>query len=711
MSVAAGTITVALVGNPNCGKTLLFNQLSGARGSVGNYPRVTISKSEREIEYRGRSIRLVDLPGIYSMTSQSPEEVIGRDFIQNEQPDVVLNILDAGNLGRSLFLTTQLIEMGRPRVYALNMIDEAKRKGIGLDTVAMSSMLGGAVVETAAVNGQGLEQLLDAVVESVERHAKLSPMVIPYDRHQEAAIEKIKSLFAELHPQEFNDLQSRWLAIKLLEGDDELLLREGDHAHLIELVHRESFDLARQHGEDSEVMFANSRYGFIHGLLAEVMTTAVDPAQRLDLTRQIDNLLLHRTFGLPIFLGLLWLMFETTFTLGTYPMDWIDAAVAWVSGVVTGLLPDGLIRDLVVDGILAGVGGTLVFLPNIVILFFFMAVFSDTGYLARSAFLLDRLMHSFGLHGKAFIPLVMGFGCNVPAVMACRTIESPRARLIAILINPYMACTARLPVFVLFAGAFFSHMAGTMVFAMYMLSIVMAMLVAVFLSKVVVRGGDEPFVMELPPYRLPTLNAVLFHMWEKALGFLHKVAGIILVGSIIIWFLQAFPRDVEYSLDYDGRIAQLESQPAGDQRAAALAQVRNQRAQESMEGSFLGRIGVFVTPVFSPLGFGWQDTVAILTGIVAKEVVVASYAVLYAQGDETTERSQSLRQAMAGTMPPLVAFAFMVFALLYSPCLGTLAAIRREAGSWKWAGFSVAFSLTLAWFLAFGIITIGGLVA
>ncbi|MBL6935524.1 MAG: ferrous iron transport protein B [Alphaproteobacteria bacterium] len=704
------TITVALTGNPNCGKTTLSNTLTGSNDSVGNYPRVTVEKKERVVNHRGWTIRVVDLPGIYALTSQSPEERIGRDFIHHEQPDIVVNVLDAGNLDRSLFLTTQLIEMGCPRVYAFNMMDEARAKGININVNDLTSMLGGKVVETAGITGEGCMELLDAVVETAEAmNGESTSLTLPYDSHLEDAIGRVQQLVTELHPKTMNEIQTRWLSIKLLEGDEEIIRHEDDHERLIELLGRERQNLANTHGEDSEAMFANARYGFIHGLLMESRT--INPAPTQDLTHKIDDVMLHQYMGMPVFLGLMWLMFEATFTLGQYPMDWIDAGVAWVSGQVSGVLSPGMFRDVMVDGIIAGVGGTIVFLPNIVILFFFMALFSETGYLARSAFLLDRVMHKFGLHGKAFIPLVMGFGCNVPAVMACRTIESPRARLVAILINPFMSCTARLPVFILFAGAFFSHMAGTVVFAMYMLSIIVAMGVAVFLSKCVVRGGYEPFVMELPPYRIPTLRAVILHMWEKALKFLQKVAGIILVGSIVLWTLQAFPRDVDMSMDYDAGIAQLETQIESPERDERISLMQRARAQESLEKSYLGRIGLAVTPVFEPLGFGWKDTIAILTGLLAKEVVIASYAVIYAQDEGSTEYSKGLQASLSGTMTPLVAFAFMVFVLLYCPCLSTIAAIRHETNSWRWAGFSVVFSMCLAWILALGVVTVGGLMA
>jgi len=707
----ARTLTVALVGNPNSGKTTLSNSLTGAHDSVGNYPRVTVSSRSRLIRHKGWTFKLVDLPGIYSLTSQSPEERVGRDFIQDERPDIVLNVLDAGNLDRSLFLTTQLIEMGRPRVYALNMADEMRRKGHSIDKDAMASMLEGPVVETVSTTGEGMNALLDAIVAVAEGDLKNRPLKLRYDSHLEQSIDRVQRMVADLHPGGYEAEQSRWMAIKLLEGDDEILRREGEHDPLMDMVRRQQRDLVDTHGKDAAIMFADTRYGFIHGFLSETRQITADPARRLGLTRRLDSIFLHRILGLPILLLLMWLMFETTFAVGAYPMGWIQAGVGWFSDALGGIMPDGMVKALVIDGVIAGVGGTIIFLPNIVMLFLFLAFFSETGYLARTAFLLDRVMHMFGLHGKAFIPLVMGFGCNVPAIMATRTIESDRARLIAILVNPFIACSARLPVFVLFAGAFFAQWAGTVVFLMYLLSISVALGAAVFLGRFVLRGGNEPFVMELPPYRLPSPRAVLFHMWEKAADFLRKVAGVILVGSIVLWFMQAFPKQVEWSTDYDARIASLEVQPPTTTRDAAINVLRRQQDKEHLEKSYLGRTALAVAPLFKPLGFNWKDTVAILTGIVAKEVVVASYAVIYAQGDDATARSSSLRDTLAGTMSPLVAFAFMAFVLLYSPCLATIAVIRRETGGWRWAAFSIVFSMSLAWLLAFGIILVGGIVA
>ena len=711
VQVESRTINVALVGNPNSGKTSLSNSITGANDAVANYPRVTVAMHERKVRHNGWTLRLVDLPGVYSLTSQSPEERIGRDFILDDRPDVVINVLDAGNLERSLFLTTQLIEMGIPRVYVLNMSDEMHKFGYVIDCEAMAAMLEGPVVETVSTTGEGVNALMDAVVAVAEQGLEDRALKIRYDSHLEDAIERVQNTLTTLHPDEFDAEHSRWLAIKLLEGDDEMLCREGEHDLLVEMLRRERARLAKSHTEDVEIMFADARYGFIHGLLSKVRQQTVDPKARLNRTRALDAILLHRTFGLPLFLGLMWLMFETTFTLGNYPMDWIDAGVAAFGGWVANIMPDGLMKDLVVDGIIAGVGGTIIFLPNIVILFFFLAFFSETGYLSRTAFLLDRVMHTFGLHGKAFIPLVMGFGCNVPAIMATRTIESERVRLITIITSPFMACTARLPVFILFAGAFFSSWAGTLVFLMYTLSVVIALGAAVFLNRFVISGEQEPFVMELPPYRMPSVRSVVFHMWDKASEFLKKIAGVILVGSIVLWFLQAFPQEVEWSTDYDIQIAALETTAQGEARDHAIFMLEREKGREHLEKSYLGTVSRAVAPVFAPLEFNWKDTVAILTGIVAKEVVVASYAVIYAQGEDANEESVSLRQAIAGTMSPLVAFAFLVYILIYAPCLATIAVIRREAGSWKWVGFSVGFSMTLAWLLAFGIVTIGGVIA
>ncbi len=704
------TVTVALVGNPNSGKTTLSNQITGSRDSVGNYPRVTVARKQRSLRHAGWTITLVDLPGAYSLTSRTPDEKVTRDTLQDQRPDIVINVIDAGNLTRSLFLTTQIIEMGLPRIHVLNMMDEAERRGMAFDLDVLSKLLGGPVVPMVARRGRGGDALLDAIVDVAGREITAMPGRIAYDSHLDAAIGQVESHIAELHPDMLERTRSRWLAIKLLEGDDEILRREDDHQGLMIQVAEARAGLERTHGESVETMLADARYGFAHGVVLEATRRPGRLDSRIALSSRLDGLLLNRVLGLPLFLFFLWLMFEATFTLGAYPMDWIDAGAGWVGERVAAAMPEGLVRGLVVDGVIAGMGGTIIFLPNIVILFFFMAVLSETGYLARSAFLLDRVMHAFGLHGKAFIPLVMGFGCNVPAILATRTIESERTRLLSILVNPFITCSARLPVFILFAGAFFAEWAGTVVFLMYVFSIVVAMGAAVLLGRTVVRGGAEPFVMELPPYRLPTLGSILFHMWEKAWGFIKKVTGVILVGSILIWFLQAFPRDLPRVDAFDDRLAALDAAPPGPDRDAEMARLANERARLRMAESYLGRVAGAAQPALAPLGLGWMDTVAILTGFVAKEVVVASYAVMFAQGAETTEEDTTLRDALAGSMTPPVALGFMTFILLYTPCLSTVAVIRRETESWRWTAFSVLFSLTVAYAMALAVVNIARVV-
>ncbi|CAK0768376.1 Ferrous iron transport protein B [Azospirillaceae bacterium] len=671
------SISASLAGNPNCGKTALFNRLTSARGAVANYPRVTVVPQASQTLHCGVTLRVVDLPGLYTLNGRLPEERIARDAIHRDRSDIVVNVLDAGNLQRSLFLTLQLIEMGRPCVFVLNMIDEARNRGILIDSAALAKALGGPVVETVAVTGAGSAEVLDSVMTMVDCPSKLSASVVRYPQRLESAIERVQSLVAELHPTSMSLQESRWLAIKLLEGDSEILEREGDHQYLIDLVRNLCAELEREHGEDCAHMIAHARFKIIDNILARVVKITDRRSSRFThLTHFLDDLLLHRFFGLPILAVLMWVMFQSTFTFGAIPTNWINNIVQAATKGVDSIIPPSLIHDLVVNGVMAGIGGTIVFLPNFVILFLFMAVLSETGYLARVAFLLDRLMHTFGLHGKAMIPLIMGFGCNATAVMATRTIENPRSRLIAILAAPYVSCSARLPVFILFAGAFFDQWAGAVVFALYTLSMLVSLGAAVLFDRVLVAGEPETFVMELPPYRWPSLVSLAYHVWDSAKDFLCKVGGVIVVGSIAVWFLQQYPAAPETASN-----------------------------QEKLSTSYLGQIAATVSPVFSPLGFGQSDAIAILTGLVAKETVVSTYAVLHAQ----EKGSDGLRQAISGSMTRSVAIAFMVFVLLYTPCLTTLAVIRRESGRWRWVGVSLASSLSIAWILAFIAGAVGGL--
>jgi len=543
-------------------------------------------------------------------------------------------------------------------------------------------------------------------VEVAESGGKARQIRIPYDSHVEEAIDRTEQHIAKLHVGKVEEERSRWLALKLLEGDSDVLLQEGDHTDLIEAAKEEQFKLEESHGEDSQTLLADGRYGFIHGLVQEVESKSKSVTTQ-NLTRKIDQILLNRLLGLPLFLFFMWLMFQTTFTIGQYPMDWIDSGVSWFSNMMSAALPEGLVRDLVVEGIIGGVGGIVIFLPNIVLLFLFISFFENTGYMARAAFLMDHFMHGIGLHGKAFIPLLMGFGCNVPAIMAARTIENPKDRLLTILINPFMSCSARLPVYVLLAGIFFSENAGSVVFGLYLAGIFVAMSAAYIMKKTMFKGLSDPFVMELPPYRIPALRSVIIHMWEKAVEFLKKVSGIILVGSIIIWFLQAFPQNIELSMDYGAAQNRIEQQMvAGEEQTQALAKLSNAQAQEEQEKRYLGQIGKTIQPIFEPLGFDWKGSIALLTGFVAKEIVVSTFGVLYNTGNDVDEESVSLREAMAGSMAPEVALAFMVFTLLYMPCLATIAVIRRETQSLGWTMFSVGMGLSVAWILAWVVVRV-----
>ena len=694
--------TVALVGNPNAGTTSLFNALTGASMAVANYPRVTTGIAERILNHGGLDLRLIDVPGIYSVNSHAPDELVGQDFLENTPIDLIVNVLDAGHLDRHLFLSTQLLESGIKRVAVLNMMDEVQRRGILLDTDLISAALGCPVLTTCANVRSGTDAVLDAIVSQLTLPAE-APRHLRYDAHLEQAIVRVQSHLDRLHHETLDHNRSRWLAIKLLEGDEQAVNRESDHPELIAQIQQERDHLQHDHDEDASTMLASARFSLVHGLLQEARQHEDDAMDRFHVTRVLDNIFLNRVMGLPLLLLIMWVMFETTFSLGATPTAWIKAGVDITTQFVSGVLPEGMFHDMVVNGVLAGVGGTIVFLPNIVILFFFMAILSGTGYLSRASFLMDNVMHRFGLHGTSLIPMVAGFGCNVPAVMASRIITNKRSRLISILVAPFMCCSARLPTFVLFAAAFFSHIAGTVVFAMYMVSVLTAMVSAIVLNRLIPGSGHDHFVMDLPPYRAPTLHSVLHHMWDSAHGFVIKVTSVILLGSIAIWFLQEFPRDVTYSHDYATAIAAAQQLPNEDAKQAALQTLTAQQAQEKLEKSYLGQAAIAVSPVFRPLGFSWHESASIMTGFVAKEVVVATYAVIYAQDKE----SSGLTEALHNAMPVATALAFMIFTLLYAPCLSTIAIITKETESWRWGVFSVAYSLSFAWLLALAVKTVG----
>ncbi|OGP53200.1 MAG: ferrous iron transport protein B [Deltaproteobacteria bacterium RBG_13_52_11] len=708
-------ITIALAGNPNSGKTTIFNNLTGARQKVGNWPGVTVEKKEGTTAYNGYTIRVVDLPGTYSLTAYSQEEIIARNYIIEEKPDLVVDVIDAANLERNLYLATQLIDLGVKLVFALNMVDMAQSRGQLIDHEQLSLLMGVPFVPTVGTKGQGTGELLQAIVRVAEdRESVFRHIHINYGKELEEEITTLQGLIRSAESS-VDEHHARWIGIKLLENDEEVIkeIEKGPRKRaILDQLEQSKAHLQKILGDDPETLIADRRYGFIHGALKETLRhTRKNRRYRSD---QVDMVLTNRLLGFPIFIFFIWAMFQLTFNVGRYPVTWIDAGVGLLAQSVGGLMGESLLRGLVVDGIISGVGGVAVFLPNIFILFFCIALFEDTGYMARAAFIMDKVMHTLGLHGKSFIPMIMGFGCNVPAIMATRVLESRRDRILTILINPLISCSGRLPIYVLIAGAVFGARAGNVIFSIYIIGIVMAILMGQIFKRTLFRGEIAPFVLELPPYRMPTLKGTLIHMWERGSMFIKKMGGIILIGSIVVWALSSFPQNVDYSRDYEGQRRRIQAEYAaeiqrGDKEQAAvlteemerkIAAVEILRKREFQEKSLLGRLGKVIAPALRPLGFDWKADVALLTGFVAKEIVVSTFGVLY-QANEEGDESDTLRVAIQKAMTPLVGYAFMIFVLVYTPCLATVAAIRRETGTWGWAAFSVVYSLALAWILAF----------
>jgi ferrous iron transport protein B len=734
-------IVVAIGGNPNSGKTTIFNELTGSRQKVGNWGGVTVEKIEGSVNYNGYGIVFVDLPGTYSLSAYSLEEIIARNFIVDEKPDVVVDILDAGNLERNLYLAVQLIELGGRFIFVLNMADMASRQGLVIDPGKISAFLGGPVLFTVGNRGVGVKAILDKVVEIYqEKELKTRPIKVAYGDELEEEIQKIgrrinldKGL-RDIYPQ-------RWLSVKLIENDSDAYAKVKTTARNPEAIEKQVFK-SRQHlkgifNEEPETIVTDQRYGFISGLLQESVTLGEKKAE--DLSQKIDKILTNKFLGIPLLVFFIWLMFQITFNVGSYPMAWMEQGINWLERGISILLPDGLVRSFLVDGIIGGVGGVVVFLPNILLLFLIISIFEDTGYMARAAFVMDRVMHVIGLHGKSFISMIMGFGCNVPAIMATRTLENEKDRILTILINPLMSCSARLPIYVLIAGAFFGRKAGNAIFLLYALGVVLAIIIGRLFKKTLFRGESEPFVMELPPYRIPTLKSVVIHMWDRAMLFLRKMGKIILLGSVVIWFLSSFPVDREYKKEYESRIQAIarkyeivsdnsslaggkkekllserfsseqlaRKQPDNQQLARELKDLNREKKQREVYYSFIGRIGRGIEPFFKPLGFSWREGVALITGFVAKEVVVSTLGVLYSGGED--EELGSVIRERSG-LTPISAFAFLVFVLIYTPCLATVAVIRRETGSRKWTLLSIGYQITLAWVMAFLIVRIGGLI-
>ena len=711
-------INVALVGNPNCGKTSLFNLASGAHEHVGNYSGVTVDAKEGYFDFQGYHFKIVDLPGTYSLSAYSPEEIYVRKHIVEETPDVIINVVDASNLERNLYLTTELIDMNVRLVVALNMYDELEKSGSRLDNVQLSRLFGVPMVPTVCRRGEGIDNLFHTIIELYEgadfidadgkMNADIEKGMIDWHRkfvkdhdygmqadrsedgprishhihinHGTEIEQGIAAIQVELkRNQALRDRYStRFLAIKALEHDrdvEAIIMSLPNSGEVLSVRDREEARISSILNEDCEASITNAKYGFISGALKETYREKHRQDGR-QMTKLLDMLFTHRVWGYPIFFLIMFVMFECTFILGDYPMQWIEWLVARLSDLVSSALPAGPVKDMLVDGVIGGVGAVIVFLPNILILYFCISIMEDSGYMARAAFIMDKIMHKMGLHGKSFIPLLMGFGCNVPAVMATRTIESPKTRLVTMLIVPLMSCSARLPLFILFAGAFFPKHSGLALFGMYLIGIAMSVVMARLFTRFVIRGEDTPFVMELPPYRMPTAKSIFRHTWEKGRQYLKKMGGIILVASIVIWFLGYYPRNEAYAT------------PA-----------------EQQENSYIGKIGKAIEPAIRPLGFDWQLGVGLLSGAGAKELVVSSLSVLYNNEAEVDGEGWTSRLDIT----PLVGFCYMLFVLLYFPCVATIAAIREESGRWRWALFTVVYATLLAWIVTFVVYQVGSL--
>jgi ferrous iron transport protein B len=711
-------IRIALAGNPNSGKTTIFNSITGTRQKVGNWPGVTVEKKEGSIQKFGYHLKIIDLPGTYSLTPFSIEEIVARNFVLEEHPDVVIVIIDASNLERSLYLATQIRELDCKVIFALNMQDVARSRGIKIDADKLSQLLDVPVVFTVGNKNEGVDILLEKAIVLAQSDIQLPrTRRVKYSKDIEKCIGNFKTYLENTIGDNLS-YNPRWIAIKLLEDDKilkgKVIEKTGDKGpEILEQARIHRSHIMNVFDDDPEIIFTDERYGFIAGIVKEVMTTST--RQRIDISRNIDLVLTNRFLGFPIFFFFIWAMFQLTFTLGAYPMEWIETGIRILSGFLGALLPESVLKDLLIDGIIAGVGSVIVFLPNILILFFCIALFEDTGYMSRAAFLMDKIMHLIGLHGKSFIPMLMGFGCNVPAIMAARTLESEKDRILTILITPFMSCSARLPIYIVLAGTFFPKSAGTLIFSIYLAGIVLSIVTGRLFRSTLLRGMDAPFVMELPPYRIPMLKSLMIHMWDRSKMFLKKMGGIILIGSVIIWTLSSFPKNIEYSTDYSVKInaakQAFEEQTAlvQEKELGQLTQryeeetkdLKRKLRTETTEKSYIGHIGKFLAPIFAPIGIDWRGSVALLTGFVAKEIVVSTMGVLYAVEDDETD---ALKHALKESgMTPLSALGMMFFVLLYVPCLATIATIRKETQSWQWALFSVVYSTLLAWGVAFAI--------
>jgi ferrous iron transport protein B len=712
---AGKKINVALVGNPNCGKTSFFNHATGMREKVGNYSGVTVDSKLGYYHYKDYTIVIADLPGTYSLTEYTPEERYVREYIMEQRPDIVLDVVDASNLERNLFLTTQLIDMNVPMVMALNMYDELEKNGDQLDLPTLSELFGFPIIPTVSSRGTGINEVMAKIVdlyENLEQHTK--HIHINYGTDLEKSINIIKESLQQL-PDLASSYSTRYLAIELLAGDKmvgELVERHDPEQRVSKVAAEQRQQIEKQYNEDASTIVSGAKYGFVRGALLETFTQGKDRDQQP--AYSADKILTHRWLGFPILIFFLWFMFQMTFTLGAYPQAWLESFFGWLGDVTTRVLPDGILKDLLVDGIIAGVGGVCSFLPNILILFFFISILEDTGYMARAAFIMDKLMHRMGLHGKSFIPYIIGFGCSVPAIMATRTLENRKDRILTILTVPFMSCSARLPVYLLLISAFFTKHQGLILTSIYLFGVVMAIITSLLVKKVAFKQERDQFVMELPPYRIPTFRNAMIHMWDKSVQYLKKMGTVILVATVIIWALEYFPHT---GPEVDRYTAQIERVGADTtlkevQRTEQIKQLELDRSACQIENSYIGRFGRFVAPVFRPLGFDWQMGVSLITGFAAKEIVVSSMGVLYHSDLEADEHSSALQKSLQThtwssgpdigkpVFTPAVAYGFMIFILLYFPCVAALSAIHREAGR-RWMLFNLFYTTGVAWLAAF----------
>lgn len=705
--MTAGCVTVALAGNPNSGKTTIFNNITGARQHVGNYAGVTVERREGRRSFAGRDLLLIDLPGTYSLTANSLDEVVARNVIIDEKPDLIVNILDASNLERNLYLAVQLLELERPVVLALNMRDVAEQAGLRLRDEALRQRFGIPVVSLVGNRNRGTGELLQAVVEASD-HPAVRPFRLDYGPELERAIGRVCEALAVLTDVRY---PRRWLAVKLLENDREVretLSGIKGGREVLEVVAGVRAAAEAGVGEAPEIVLAERRYSFVN----EIYHEFVDDRGRTEqsLSDRIDRVLTDRIAGLPIFFGIMWLLFNAVFTVGDVPKGWLEEGVKAAGVLLAEKLPAGELRSLLAEGVVGGVGSVITFLPTILLLFFGIALLEDTGYMARAAFLMDRVMRAAGLHGKSFIPLLLGFGCGVPAVMGTRTLENRSDRMVTILVAPLMSCSARLPVYTLLIAAFFpERMAGSILFAIYFLGIAAAVGMSVVFRKWLFPGESEAFLMEMPPYHMPTMRSILLHMAERSLLYLKKAGTLILAASVLIWILTNYPSEVPYSKDY-AAMKNAVSESAGEASAAALQGLEREQAAEKLAGSYAGQFGRWIEPAIRPLGFDWKMGVGLVSAVAAKEVLVSTLATVYSVGGDADD-AVPLQEALAAdpSFSPLAALSLMVFTLLYSPCLAVLAVIRRETGTWKWPAFSFLYSTSLAWLAAFAVYQGGAL--